>query len=176
MAKNQTETRSKFNGPVRLFEFGSILLTPTPLMESLINVNICDLVRVERKDSSNNVVRQHWVWAEPASWLWWAGFLLCLLKLLFFVEKSWSPLFMFWTSANKFWSGLLEKYYLPRASMYFTRLLRSLNENEDFNLLEWRKEWIAYSNKWQARVDAYPVKAQGDALALAEELYHKYFM
>ncbi|KAG6421832.1 hypothetical protein SASPL_118390 [Salvia splendens] len=77
--------------------------------------------------------------------------------------------------ANKFWSGLLEKYYLPRASMYFMRLLRSLKENEGFELLEWRKEWIAYSKQWQAGVEAYPVKAQGDALAIARKLYHKYF-
>ncbi|KAG8391201.1 hypothetical protein BUALT_Bualt01G0163200 [Buddleja alternifolia] len=76
--------------------------------------------------------------------------------------------------ANKFWSGLLEGYYLPRATMYFTRLLRSLQENEDFKLEEWRKEWIAFSNKWQAGVELYPVKAQGDALAIAKELYQKY--
>ncbi|KAK6119256.1 hypothetical protein DH2020_047002 [Rehmannia glutinosa] len=77
--------------------------------------------------------------------------------------------------ANKFWSGLLEDYYLPRASMYFTRLLKSLKENEDFKMEEWRKEWIAFSNKWQAGVELYPVKAQGDALAIAKELYQKYF-
>ncbi|KAI3445054.1 hypothetical protein Pfo_001719 [Paulownia fortunei] len=77
--------------------------------------------------------------------------------------------------ANKFWSGLLEGYYLPRASMYFTRLLKSLKENEDFKLEEWRKEWITFSNKWQAGVELYPVKARGDALAIAKELYEKYF-
>ncbi|EYU27032.1 hypothetical protein ABFS82_02G117000 [Erythranthe guttata] len=77
---------------------------------------------------------------------------------------------------NKFWSGLLEAYYLPRASMYFTRLSKSLEENEEFKLEEWRKEWIAYSNKWQKSVEIYPLKAQGDALAIAKELYHKYFI
>ncbi|GFP92397.1 alpha-n-acetylglucosaminidase [Phtheirospermum japonicum] len=77
--------------------------------------------------------------------------------------------------ANKFWSGLLEGYYLPRASMYFTRLLKNLNENEDFKLEEWRKEWIAFSNKWQAGAELYPVKAEGDAFAIAKELYRKYF-
>lgn len=59
--------------------------------------------------------------------------------------------------------------------MYFTRLLKSLKENEDFKLEEWRKEWIAFSNKWQAGVELYPVKAKGDALAIAKELYQKYF-
>ncbi|KAL8500848.1 hypothetical protein ACS0TY_020436 [Phlomoides rotata] len=77
--------------------------------------------------------------------------------------------------ANKFWSGLLEEYYHPRASMYFTRLLKSLNENEEFKVEEWRKEWIAYSNKWQQGVELYPVKGQGDAVAIASKLYQKYF-
>ncbi|KAK2994470.1 hypothetical protein RJ640_008838 [Escallonia rubra] len=77
--------------------------------------------------------------------------------------------------ANKFWSGLLEGYYLPRASMYFNHLSKSLRENEHFELEEWRKEWIAFSNKWQAGTELYAVKAQGDALALSSELYKKYF-
>ncbi|XP_059651881.1 alpha-N-acetylglucosaminidase isoform X2 [Cornus florida] len=77
--------------------------------------------------------------------------------------------------ANKFWSGLLEDYYLPRASKYFTHLLKSLRQNEPFKLEEWRKEWIAFSNKWQADTTLYPVKAQGDALAISNALYEKYF-
>ncbi|GAB4832519.1 hypothetical protein Ancab_006541 [Ancistrocladus abbreviatus] len=77
--------------------------------------------------------------------------------------------------ANKFWSGLLEDYYLPRASTYFKHLLKSLRENEDFSLEEWRKEWITYSNEWQLDTKLYPVKARGDALAVANRLYRKYF-
>ncbi|KAJ6670853.1 ALPHA-N-ACETYLGLUCOSAMINIDASE [Salix viminalis] len=34
--------------------------------------------------------------------------------------------------ANKFWSGLLEDYYLPRASTYFGHLTKSLEENKNF--------------------------------------------
>ncbi|XP_075094105.1 alpha-N-acetylglucosaminidase isoform X3 [Nicotiana tabacum] len=77
--------------------------------------------------------------------------------------------------ANKFWSGLLEAYYLPRASMYFKLLSKSLEEKMDFKLEEWRKEWIAYSNKWQESTELYPVKAQGDALAISTALFEKYF-
>ncbi|XP_057513131.1 alpha-N-acetylglucosaminidase isoform X2 [Actinidia eriantha] len=77
--------------------------------------------------------------------------------------------------ANKFWSGLLKAYYLPRASTYFSHLLRSLEENESFKLDDWRQEWIAYSNKWQAGTETYPVKAQGDALAISKALVEKYF-
>ncbi|KAK4414490.1 Alpha-N-acetylglucosaminidase [Sesamum alatum] len=72
--------------------------------------------------------------------------------------------------ANKFWAGLLEAYYLPRAAMYFKRLLKSLEEHEDFKLEEWRKEWIAYSNKWQAGAEVYPVTAHGDAVTIAKQL------
>ncbi|XP_011087998.1 alpha-N-acetylglucosaminidase isoform X1 [Sesamum indicum] len=76
--------------------------------------------------------------------------------------------------ANKFWAGLLEAYYLPRAAMYFKRLLKSLEEKEEFKLEDWREEWIAYSNKWQAGTELYPVTAQGNAFAIAKELYQKY--
>lgn len=76
--------------------------------------------------------------------------------------------------ANKFWSGLLAEYYLPRASSYFSYLLRSVLENESFRLEEWRREWISYSNKWQLGTEVYPVKARGDALAISESLFKKY--
>ncbi|XP_052194227.1 alpha-N-acetylglucosaminidase [Diospyros lotus] len=77
--------------------------------------------------------------------------------------------------ANKFWSGLLEGYYLPRASTYFSHLLKSLEENKSFKLEDWRREWIAFSNKWQEGNELYPVKAKGDALAISKALYDKYF-
>ncbi|KAG5539095.1 hypothetical protein RHGRI_019598 [Rhododendron griersonianum] len=77
--------------------------------------------------------------------------------------------------ANKFWSGLLEGYYLPRASTFFSHLVKSLKENESFKMDDWRKEWISFSNKWQESNQLYPVKAQGDALAISKALYEKYF-
>ncbi|XP_020223142.1 alpha-N-acetylglucosaminidase [Cajanus cajan] len=77
--------------------------------------------------------------------------------------------------ANKFWSGLLESYYLPRASTYFSHLSESLRRNEEFKLIEWRKQWISQSNKWQEGNELYPVKAKGDALAISQALYEKYF-
>ncbi|XP_021624819.1 alpha-N-acetylglucosaminidase isoform X2 [Manihot esculenta] len=77
--------------------------------------------------------------------------------------------------ANKFWSGLLKDYYLPRASTYFDHLAKSLKENENFNIVGWREEWIAFSNKWQVSTELYPVKARGDALAISKALYKRYF-
>ncbi|GMI95740.1 CYCLOPS 1, N-ACETYL-GLUCOSAMINIDASE [Hibiscus trionum] len=76
--------------------------------------------------------------------------------------------------ANKFWSGLLEGYYLPRASTYFNHLLKSLERNESFKMVEWRKQWISFSNKWQAGVELYPVRAKGDFLTIAKALFEKY--
>lgn len=76
--------------------------------------------------------------------------------------------------ANKFWSGLLKSYYLPRASKYFAYLTRSLQENRSFQLEEWKKDWISYSNEWQSGKEVYAVKATGDALAIARSLYRKY--
>uniref|UniRef100_A0A0E0D0R9 Alpha-N-acetylglucosaminidase n=1 Tax=Oryza meridionalis TaxID=40149 RepID=A0A0E0D0R9_9ORYZ len=77
--------------------------------------------------------------------------------------------------ANKFWSGLLKSYYLPRASKYFSRLTKGLQENQSFQLEEWRKDWIAYSNEWQSGKELYAVKATGDALAISSSLFKKYF-
>ncbi|XP_044490579.1 alpha-N-acetylglucosaminidase isoform X2 [Mangifera indica] len=77
--------------------------------------------------------------------------------------------------ANKFWSGLLEDYYLPRATTYFGYLWKSLRDNEDFKLEEWRKEWISFSTNWQAGTNLYPVKAKGDPLSISRSLYGKYF-
>ncbi|CAN6295052.1 unnamed protein product [Urochloa humidicola] len=77
--------------------------------------------------------------------------------------------------ANKFWSGLMKSYYLPRASKYFAYLTRSLQENRSFQLEEWRKDWISYSNEWQSGKELYAVKATGDALAISRSLYRKYF-
>ncbi|KAI3918459.1 hypothetical protein MKX01_041779 [Papaver californicum] len=76
--------------------------------------------------------------------------------------------------ANKFWSGLLESYYLPRASSYFRHLLKCLNANQNFKLEEWRTEWISYSNKWQSGVELYLVKARGHALSISKALFEKY--
>lgn len=77
--------------------------------------------------------------------------------------------------ANKFWSGLLEDYYLPRASTYLAHLSESLRRKEKFEIKEWRKEWIAYSSKWQRSSKLYPIKSSGNALVIAKTLYHKYF-
>lgn len=76
--------------------------------------------------------------------------------------------------ANKYWSGLLKGYYLPRASTYLSHLSTSLEQNTNFPLEQWREEWISYSNNWQAGEELYSVEAQGDALAISKALFVKY--
>jgi alpha-N-acetylglucosaminidase len=78
--------------------------------------------------------------------------------------------------ANKFWSGLLEDYYLPRARLYFNEMLKSLRDKKIFKVEKWRREWIMMSHKWQqSSSEVYPVKAKGDALAISRHLLSKYF-
>uniref|UniRef100_A0A803LC15 Alpha-N-acetylglucosaminidase n=1 Tax=Chenopodium quinoa TaxID=63459 RepID=A0A803LC15_CHEQI len=72
--------------------------------------------------------------------------------------------------ANKFWSGLLEDYYLPRATTYFNHLRKALQDNEVFKIDVWRREWISYSNKWQSDTKIYPKKRRGDALSIASRI------
>ena len=80
------------------------------------------------------------------------------------------------SSANKFWSGLLEDYYLPRATLYFDELLKSLEDKKKLEIQKWRREWIMMSHKWQqSSSEVYPVKAEGDALAISRHLLSKYF-
>lgn len=58
--------------------------------------------------------------------------------------------------------------------MYFKHLYESLRENKKFEVVEWRTEWISYSNKWQKGTKVYPVKAEGDALEISKLLFKKY--
>ncbi|XP_042443918.1 alpha-N-acetylglucosaminidase-like [Zingiber officinale] len=77
--------------------------------------------------------------------------------------------------ANKFWSGLLNSYYLPRASTYFSYLRKSLQENSEFPLEQWREDWISYSNNWQSARESYSTEAVGDSIVIAKALFYKYF-
>lgn len=76
---------------------------------------------------------------------------------------------------NKYWSGLVQDYYLPRAEIYFYHLLESLRSNKAFPFETWRRDWISLTNNWQDSTDVYPVKAQGNALNISRALFKKYF-
>ncbi|PNY05873.1 alpha-n-acetylglucosaminidase-like protein [Trifolium pratense] len=75
---------------------------------------------------------------------------------------------------NKYWSGLLHDYYGPRAAIYFKYLRESLEKDEDFNLKEWRREWIKLTNDWQSSRNIFPVVSRGDALSTSRRLFNKY--
>ncbi|XP_072977763.1 alpha-N-acetylglucosaminidase-like [Typha angustifolia] len=75
---------------------------------------------------------------------------------------------------NKYWSGLLQDYYGPRAAVYFKYLLESMVKGESFPLEDWRREWIHLTNKWQSSRNIFTIKATGDALNISRWLYDKY--
>lgn len=77
-------------------------------------------------------------------------------------------------AGNKYWSGLLQDYYGPRAAIYFKYLLASMVKGESFPLEDWRREWISLTNKWQSSRKVFTVKASGDTLNISRWLYDKY--
>eukprot|EP00249_Psilotum_nudum_P007292 c20452_g2_i1 orf=151-2541(-) len=75
---------------------------------------------------------------------------------------------------NRYWNGLLADYYLPRASLYFHLLHKSILEDTTFPYETWRRKWIFLTNAWQGATNAYPLKAKGDAISIATLLSQKY--
>lgn len=75
---------------------------------------------------------------------------------------------------NKYWSGLLRDYYGPRAAIYFKYLIKSLEEESEFELKKWRREWIKLTNDWQNSRNTFPVKSTGNAVNTCRLLYDKY--
>lgn len=76
--------------------------------------------------------------------------------------------------ANKYWSGLVGDYYLPRMALYLELLQKSLTENVTFPYLEWRKRWISLTNAWQSSTNGYPTTTIGDSIGIAKHLLNKY--
>ncbi|KAL8529767.1 hypothetical protein ACS0TY_006994 [Phlomoides rotata] len=75
---------------------------------------------------------------------------------------------------NKYWSGLLQDYYGPRAGVYFKFLIQSLEKGDGFQLREWRREWVKLTNNWQSSCNVFPTKSTGNALNVSRWLYDKY--
>ncbi|KAH7431001.1 hypothetical protein KP509_08G024500 [Ceratopteris richardii] len=76
--------------------------------------------------------------------------------------------------ANKYWSGLIRDYYLPRMALYFDLLEDSLTPNVSFPFVEWRKRWISLTNTWQTSTNQYSTTAIGDTIWIANSLLQKY--
>ncbi|XP_038680573.1 alpha-N-acetylglucosaminidase-like isoform X2 [Tripterygium wilfordii] len=77
---------------------------------------------------------------------------------------------------NKYWSGLLQDYYGPRAAIYFKFLKESLQNGHSFRLKNWRREWIKLTNDWQKSQKLFPVESVRDALQISRRLYNKYLL
>lgn len=76
--------------------------------------------------------------------------------------------------ANKYWSGLVGDYYLPRVELYLNLLQKSLKGNVSFPFDEWRKKWISLTNTWQSSTNVYPTRPKGDTIEIAVALSKKY--
>eukprot|EP00250_Pteridium_aquilinum_P010707 c19578_g1_i1 orf=83-2524(+) len=75
---------------------------------------------------------------------------------------------------NKYWSGLVGDYYLPRMAIYLELLQESLTNNVSFPFIEWRKRWISLTNIWQSSTNVYHTGANGDSIEIAQTLFKKY--
>ncbi|MCO5581341.1 hypothetical protein L7F22_035222 [Adiantum nelumboides] len=76
--------------------------------------------------------------------------------------------------ANKYWSGLVGDYYLPRMALYLGLLEESLKGNVTFPYIKLQKQWISLTNAWQSSTKVYPTITSGDTIKIAEALFQKY--
>ncbi|KAI5084126.1 hypothetical protein GOP47_0000295 [Adiantum capillus-veneris] len=75
---------------------------------------------------------------------------------------------------NKYWSGLVGDYYLPRMALYLELLQASLTNNVTFPFLEWREKWVSLTNFFQASTNGYSTTTNGDSIRIARNLLEKY--
>ena len=53
-------------------------------------------------------------------------------------------------------------------------MIKSLEEGNNFQLKDWRREWIKLTNEWQSSRNVFPLKGVGNALITSRWLYNKY--
>jgi len=77
--------------------------------------------------------------------------------------------------ASKQWAGLLTDYYLPRWSLFFERLRRSLADQSPFDERAFRKELLGLEQDWSRKTSPkFPSKPHGDIVALAKRIKETY--
>jgi alpha-N-acetylglucosaminidase len=88
-----------------------------------------------------------------------------------------------WTSSinnlndygNREWAGLLSGFYLPRWQQFLTNLYAAVDNNLSFNESTVRTAIGNWELQWINQHDAYPSVPAGDTLAVASNLFQKYF-
>lgn len=76
--------------------------------------------------------------------------------------------------ARKHWNGLLADFYHARWRQFFEQLALSLEESVPFDSMQWNARITAWEEQWTHEQTPYPSAPQGDPVAIARELLHKY--
>ncbi len=72
--------------------------------------------------------------------------------------------------ANKQWSGMLRGYYLKRWDLFFDALRLSMKNDSALQIPNY-PDW---EDAWTHKTESYPAVPQGDAVAIAQQLWAKY--
>ena len=76
--------------------------------------------------------------------------------------------------ARKDWAGMLEGYYLKRWERFVGKVARSLETDQPFDDKAFQRELREWMVAWSGGHETYPTQPQGDAVALAGQLWAKY--
>jgi alpha-N-acetylglucosaminidase len=76
--------------------------------------------------------------------------------------------------AAKHWSGLVGGYYRQRWVLYFGMVDEATQRHATMNCTEFVARSVALTYRWMSSKELHPNTTRGDALALAQAIYHKY--
>ena len=77
--------------------------------------------------------------------------------------------------ANKQWAGLLEGYYYKRWEMFIGSMLQSMKKDQLFDEKRFVKQTLEWEARWPFFGHNYPSQPEGDSVAVALELFEKYW-
>eukprot|EP01113_Clastostelium_recurvatum_P033265 TRINITY_DN437_c0_g1_i1.p1 TRINITY_DN437_c0_g1~~TRINITY_DN437_c0_g1_i1.p1 ORF type:complete len:814 (-),score=188.09 TRINITY_DN437_c0_g1_i1:60-2501(-) len=76
--------------------------------------------------------------------------------------------------AAKHWGGLVRGYYLPRWTLFVSRVNISVQTGKPFDDGQYNSDILAWEQAWGRRTDPFPTNPQGDTIAIAKTLLSKY--
>jgi alpha-N-acetylglucosaminidase len=77
--------------------------------------------------------------------------------------------------ASKQWSGLLDGFYKPRWEMFFNYVDSCMKNNKPVNMDAFDKKVKNWEWQWVHQHKKYPVEPSGNSVAIAKEMYKKYY-
>ncbi|MBF9255703.1 alpha-N-acetylglucosaminidase [Pontibacter sp. 172403-2] len=76
--------------------------------------------------------------------------------------------------ANRQWSGLLNGYYKPRWQQYFDYVISQMQKGEEIDQKAFDEKIKDWEWQWVNGNERYSTETEGDAVAVANEMYKKY--